>query len=60
MVDSEAGKTLVPEGSPFREMMKQVVAMAPFAAPTELAGPLLLLTTPAGAWITGQVLDVDG
>lgn len=60
MVESEAGKGLVPEGSAFREMISQVVAMQPFAAPEELAGTLLLLTTPAGNWITGQVIHVDG
>ena len=60
LVESEAGKALVPEGSAFREAMKRVVAMQAFAAPEELAGPLLLLTAPAGNWITGQVLHVDG
>ncbi|MFE2985724.1 SDR family oxidoreductase [Streptomyces sp. NPDC059262] len=60
LVESEAGKELVPEGSPFREMIKQVVAMEPFAEPEELSGTLLLLTTPAGRWITGQVVHVDG
>jgi len=60
MVDSAAGKSLVPEDSPFREMMKQVVAMTPFADPSALVGPLLLLTAPAGSWITGQVLHADG
>jgi NAD(P)-dependent dehydrogenase (short-subunit alcohol dehydrogenase family) len=59
-VDSEAGLGLVPEDSPFRAMMNAVVAMKPFAPPSDLAGPLLLLTSPAGSWITGQVLHVDG
>lgn len=59
-VDSEAGKSLIPEGSPFRDMMKAVVAMKPFAPPSDLAGPLLLLTSSAGSWMTGQVLHVDG
>jgi NAD(P)-dependent dehydrogenase (short-subunit alcohol dehydrogenase family) len=60
LTDSAAGKSLVPEGSPFREMMKQAVAMRPFGVPDDLAGPLLLLAAPAGAWVTGQVLHVDG
>ena len=60
MVDSAAGLGLVPEGSPFRQMMAQAVATRPFAPPEDLAGALLLLTTPAGGWITGQVLHVDG
>jgi NAD(P)-dependent dehydrogenase (short-subunit alcohol dehydrogenase family) len=41
-------------------MMKQVVAMEPVGQPQDLAGALLLLSSPAGAWITGQVLHVDG
>ncbi len=60
LTDSSAGKSLVPEGSPFREMMKQVVAMRAFGVPQDLAGPLLLLSSPAGSWITGQVIHVDG
>jgi len=28
--------------------------------PSELCGALLLFCAPAGAWITGQVLNVDG
>lgn len=60
LTDSLAGKSLVPEGSPFREMMRKVVAMEPFGQPQDLAGALLLLSAPAGNWITGQVLHVDG
>lgn len=60
LVESDAGKGLVPKGSPFREMIEQTVAMQAFAAPEELAGTLLLLTTPAGNWITGQVIHADG
>jgi NAD(P)-dependent dehydrogenase (short-subunit alcohol dehydrogenase family) len=29
-------------------------------APDELVGTLLLLCSPAGAWITGQTINVDG
>jgi NAD(P)-dependent dehydrogenase (short-subunit alcohol dehydrogenase family) len=60
LTESLAGKALVPEGSPFREMMKQVVAMEPIGQPRDLAGALLLLSAPAGHWITGQVIHVDG
>ena len=31
-----------------------------FGDPTELCGTLLLFCSPAGAWISGQVLCVDG
>lgn len=57
---SEAGKMLAPEGSPFRKMVEQRVALRAVGEPTELCGALLLLCSPAGGWITGQVLHVDG
>jgi NAD(P)-dependent dehydrogenase (short-subunit alcohol dehydrogenase family) len=57
---SEAGKMLTPEGSPYREMVEQRAAIHGIGQPDELCGALLLFTTPAGAWITGQVLNVDG
>jgi NAD(P)-dependent dehydrogenase (short-subunit alcohol dehydrogenase family) len=57
---SEAGKMLTPEGSPYREMVEQRAAMHAVGLPDDLCGALLLFTTPAGGWITGQVLNVDG
>jgi NAD(P)-dependent dehydrogenase (short-subunit alcohol dehydrogenase family) len=60
LTESVAGNSLVPKGSAFREMMKRVVAMEPIGQPQDLAGALLLLSAPAGGWITGQVLHVDG
>ncbi|MFJ8019417.1 SDR family oxidoreductase [Streptomyces sp. NPDC096311] len=60
MVESSASLAMVPEGSPFRTMMEQVVVMRPAGQTTDLIGALLLLTAPAGDWITGQVLHVDG
>jgi NAD(P)-dependent dehydrogenase (short-subunit alcohol dehydrogenase family) len=49
---------LADAGSPFMELMKQRAALRPFGQPDELCGALLLLTAPAGDWITGQVLNV--
>jgi NAD(P)-dependent dehydrogenase (short-subunit alcohol dehydrogenase family) len=57
---SDAGKALTPADSPFRQMLEMVVAMRVEGAPDELVGALLLLCSPAGDWITGQVLHVDG
>jgi NAD(P)-dependent dehydrogenase (short-subunit alcohol dehydrogenase family) len=57
---SAAGKVLTPEGSPYREMLEQRTAMRAIGQPDELCGALLLFCSPAGAWITGQVLNVDG
>jgi NAD(P)-dependent dehydrogenase (short-subunit alcohol dehydrogenase family) len=60
MTQSDAGKMLTPEGSPFRAMVEARAAGKPFGEPTDLCGTLLLLTTPAGAWLTGQTIVVDG
>jgi NAD(P)-dependent dehydrogenase (short-subunit alcohol dehydrogenase family) len=59
-VESGAGLSIAPEGSPFRERLKTVVAMREVGQPTDLVGPLLLLVSSAGDWITGQTLSVDG
>ena len=57
---SDAGKLLTPDDSPFVKLLEMNVAMRVRGTPDELVGPLLLLCSPAGAWITGQVLHVDG
>jgi len=57
---SDAGKLLTPDDSPFIKMLEATVAMRVRGAPDELVGALLLLCSPAGDWITGQVLHVDG
>ena len=59
-VKSDAGKMLVPDDSPFIQFLNMTVAMRPRGEPDELVGALLLLCSPAGAWITGQCLHVDG
>jgi len=57
---SDAGKQLTPDDSPFIKFLEASVAMRVRGAPDELVGSLLLLCSPAGDWITGQVLHVDG
>jgi len=57
---SDAGKLLTPDDSPFIKMLEATVAMRVRGQPDELVGALLLLCSPAGDWITGQVLHVDG
>lgn len=59
-VTSEAGSTLVPEGSPFAQFLAMNVCTRAQGAPDELVGALLLLCSPAGDWITGQTIHVDG
>lgn len=57
---SDAGRQLTPDDSPFIKFLEMTVAMRVRGAPDELVGALLLLCSPAGDWITGQVLHVDG
>jgi NAD(P)-dependent dehydrogenase (short-subunit alcohol dehydrogenase family) len=57
---SEAGKLLTPEGSAYRDMLERRAALRAIGQPEELCGALLLFCSPAGGWITGQVLNVDG
>lgn len=59
-VTSDAGKALVPDDSPFIKFLEMNVAGRPRGEPDELVGTLLLLCSPAGAWITGQTIHVDG
>ena len=59
-VTSDAGKQLVPDDSPFIQFLAATVATRPRGEPDELVGTLLLLCSPAGAWITGQTIHVDG
>jgi NAD(P)-dependent dehydrogenase (short-subunit alcohol dehydrogenase family) len=59
-VTSEAGRALVPDDSPFIKFLEATVAMRARGEPDELVGTLLLLCSPAGDWITGQVIHVDG
>jgi NAD(P)-dependent dehydrogenase (short-subunit alcohol dehydrogenase family) len=59
-VMSDAGKLLTPDDSPFVKLLEATVAMRVRGQPDELVGPLLLLCSAAGDWITGQTLHVDG
>ena len=59
-VMSDAGKLLVPDDSPFIQFLTATVATKPRGEPDELVGALLLLCSPAGEWITGQTIHVDG
>ena len=59
-VTSDAGSALVPPGSPFAQFLAATVCTRAQGAPDELVGPLLLLCSEAGEWITGQTLHVDG
>lgn len=57
---SDAGRSLTPVDGPYREMLEARAALRATGTPDELCGALLLLCAPAGSWISGQVLHVDG
>lgn len=57
LVESTAGMIAMPPGSQARERFSATLRPG---APADLNGALLLLTTPAGEWITGQTLNIDG
>ncbi|WEK42370.1 MAG: SDR family oxidoreductase [Candidatus Sphingomonas colombiensis] len=60
MTMSDAGRALTPAESPYVQAAEARVVMRPRGNPDELVGALLLLVSPAGAWISGQVINVDG
>ena len=60
MTMSDAGKALTPDDSPYVQAAMARVVMRPRGSPDDLVGALLLLCSPAGDWITGQALNVDG
>jgi NAD(P)-dependent dehydrogenase (short-subunit alcohol dehydrogenase family) len=57
---SDAGKGLTPQESPLIKRLEHSIALRMRGEPDELVGALMLLCSPAGDWITGQVLHVDG
>ncbi|HBL92390.1 MAG TPA: short chain dehydrogenase [Hyphomonas sp.] len=57
---SDAGAALTPDDAPFVKMLEGMVTLRLRGEPDELVGALLLLVSPAGSWISGQVLHVDG
>ena len=60
IVNSDAGKSLTPSDAPFRQALEMACALRVDGQPDELVGALILLCSEAGAWMTGQVLHVDG
>ncbi len=62
LTQSTAGKALTGDDSLYYQMMKTRAALTNHVRgePNELCGALLLFVSPAGRWITGQVMVVDG
>ena len=53
-------KMLVADDSPFIQFLQATCATRPRGEPEELVGAAILLCSEAGAWITGQVIHIDG
>ena len=60
LAKTDAGLSLTPDDSPLVEFVESKTPIQGRDTPDALCGALLLLTSPAGRWITGQVLNVDG
>jgi NAD(P)-dependent dehydrogenase (short-subunit alcohol dehydrogenase family) len=60
LVENESGYAALPKDSPFRDAIAATIPGKPSGPPEDLVGTLLLLCSPAGAWITGQTVLVDG
>ncbi|MDM7956655.1 SDR family oxidoreductase [Blastomonas sp.] len=60
MTTSAAGLSLTPPDSPLVAYVQGRTPIHGMADPQELVGPLLLLVSEAGRWMTGQTLNVDG
>jgi len=61
LVIDEAGYKSLPDGQA-RDALRSIVPLTTHVEgpPEDLVGPLLLLVSDAGAWITGQTISVDG
>ena len=60
LVASESGYVSLPEDSPYRDVLAQQIPGKTSGPPKDLVGTMLLLCSPAGDWITGQTVSVDG
>lgn len=56
--DTEATREIVPEE--YRGAMVQQLALKRLGTPEDMAGAVLFLLSDAAAWLTGQVVSVDG
>ena len=57
---SQAGRKLTPQSGPARDAIESAASTRATGTPQELANVMHLLVSPAGEWITGQVIHVDG
>ncbi|QLL08780.1 SDR family oxidoreductase [Mycobacterium vicinigordonae] len=60
LVASNSGYASLPKDSPFREILGAQIPGKTSGPPADLIGTMLLLCSPAGDWINGQTISVDG
>lgn len=60
LVASESGYASLPKDSPFRDVLGAQIPGKTSGPPADLVGTMLLLCSPAGDWINGQTISVDG
>jgi NAD(P)-dependent dehydrogenase (short-subunit alcohol dehydrogenase family) len=60
LVENESAYVSLPKDSPFREVLGAQIPGKTSGPPADLVGTMLLLCSPAGDWINGQTISVDG
>jgi NAD(P)-dependent dehydrogenase (short-subunit alcohol dehydrogenase family) len=60
LVENESGFKSLAKDSPLREALAAGIPGKTSGPPDDLVGALLLLCSPAGEWINGQTIQVDG
>ena len=60
LVEDDAGFRALGREDPIRSAIAAAIPGKKMAPPSDLVGALLLLASPAGDWINGQTLSVDG
>jgi NAD(P)-dependent dehydrogenase (short-subunit alcohol dehydrogenase family) len=60
LVANDSGYASLPKDSPIRAALESGIPGQKSGPPEDLVGTLLLLCSPAGQWINGQSISVDG
>lgn len=60
LVDNDSAYVSLPKDSPVRDMLGAQIPGKTSGPPADLIGTMLLLCSPAGDWINGQTISVDG
>ncbi|TDD91385.1 SDR family oxidoreductase [Actinomadura darangshiensis] len=58
-IDTEANRTVVP-GNMSQKIVQEKMALKRMGSPEDLVGACLFLLSDEAAWITGQIINVDG